>query len=104
MIYLQPGLYVRIVELEGDNAPRPLPLSSGFSAEQAYRVLGIFSPSETSEAFLIMANDRDEIWFISNRHVRTHALIPDQSALRLALHPGGTRRAYSTQPASIGGS
>lgn len=51
----------------------------------AYRILGIHSPSETGEAYLIVSNDRDEIWFVSNRHFRTLDLRPDTAALRLSL-------------------
>lgn len=65
------GLYIRIEQMTGNRAPAPYPLESGFSADLAYRVIGIFSPSETSEAYLILSNDSDQIWFISNRHVRT---------------------------------
>nr|WP_318381825.1 hypothetical protein [uncultured Enterobacter sp.] len=72
MLWLEQGLYLRIQEL--DNGPRPLPLQSGFNMETAYRVLGCFNPSETSDAYYIMANDRDEIWFICNRHVRVVCL------------------------------
>ncbi|SFN70634.1 hypothetical protein SAMN05216516_1155 [Izhakiella capsodis] len=68
MLWIEQGLYVRIQEL--DNGPRPLPLQSGFSPDYAYRVLGCFNPSETSDAYYILANDRNEIWFICNRHVR----------------------------------
>ena len=69
-IYIKPNVKVRIEEMEGEHAPRPLPLSSGFSVEKEYEVLGIHTPSETAEAWLILKNDRDEMWFISNRHVR----------------------------------
>lgn len=69
-ISIKSGLRVRIEELKGDNAPRPLPLSSGFSVGKTYEILGMHVPSESSEAFLILKNDRDEIWFVSNRHVR----------------------------------
>ncbi|MBG6247913.1 MULTISPECIES: hypothetical protein [Symbiopectobacterium] len=72
MLWLEQGLYLRIHEL--DNGPRPLPLQSGFSVGTVYRVLGCFNPSETSDAYYILANDRDEIWFICNRHVRVVAL------------------------------
>ena len=61
---------VRVVPLDGPRAPHPLPLDSGFSTGRTYRVLGIYNPSETSEAYFMLANDRDEIWFISNRHLR----------------------------------
>ena len=73
MMWLEQGLYLRISEM--DNGPRPLPLQSGFNATSAYRALGLFNPSETSDAYYILSNDRDEIWFICNRHLRTVALI-----------------------------
>ena len=85
MISVQPGLYVRIEQLEGERAPQPLPLSSGFTRESAYLVLGMFTASETSEAYLILVNESDEIWFISNRHVRTCGLRPNSQELRLPL-------------------
>ncbi len=86
MIAFEHGLYVRIKELA--EGPQPRPLSSGFNLETAYRVLGIHSPSETSEAYLIMSNDRDEIWFVSNRHVRT-VQVSDAIALRAPLSGPG---------------
>lgn len=69
-IYIKPNMRVRIQEMEGEHAPRPLPLHSGFSQDKTYEVLGLHTPSESAEAFLILRNDRDEMWFISNRHVR----------------------------------
>lgn len=66
--FLYPGLTVRIEQLE--HGPLPMPLASGFDAGKPYRVLGLYTPSETAEAWFILANDRDEIWFISNRHLR----------------------------------
>jgi hypothetical protein len=69
-LYFKAGLKVRISQLDGDNAPRPLPLSSGFTEASIYEVLGMHIPAETGEAWLILKNDRDEMWFISNRHVR----------------------------------
>ena len=69
-IYLKSDLFVTIKQLESDRAPQPLPLSSGFSIGVAYEVLGIHTASESAEAFLILRNDRDEMWFISNRHAR----------------------------------
>ncbi|HJP83857.1 MAG TPA: hypothetical protein VJ835_10170 [Fimbriimonadaceae bacterium] len=68
--YIKPNVYVRIQELETPNAPRPLPLESGFSEGQAYEVLGLHVPSDSSKAFLILKNDYDEMWFISVRHCR----------------------------------
>ncbi len=90
MISIAEALYVLVKEVGGDRAPRPLPLSSGFSENVAYRILGVHSPSETGEAYLILSNDRDEIWFISNRHFRTWELRPETNALRLPLSLGAS--------------
>jgi len=83
VIHLEEGLYVRVVELA--NGPAPRPLQSGFRSDLAYRVLGLHSASETSECYLILSNDRDEIWFISNRHLRTCAVQPEPRTLRCDL-------------------
>lgn len=77
MISYEDGIYVRIEEVTGQRAPTLKPLESGFDSDHAYRVLGIFNPSETAEAYLIMSNERDELWFISNRHVRTVGIVGD---------------------------
>ena len=84
MIYVQPGLYVVIEQLMNQPVP-PLPLENGFSHGNAYLALGIFSLSETGEAYFILSNDRDEIWFISNRHLRTYKLMPDSRLFRIQL-------------------
>ena len=83
MTSLEPGLYVRIEEL--DNGPKPFPLTSGFSMRQAYRALGLYNPSETSDAYFVLSNDRDEIWFVCNRHVRAYGLLPDERAFTLPI-------------------
>lgn len=83
MIHLEPGVYVRVQELPG--RAHPLPLQSGFAEGTAYRALGLFSPSETSECYFVLANDRDETWFISNRHLRIVGVFPTQHALRFPL-------------------
>ena len=83
MTSLEPGLYVRIEEL--DNGPEPFPLTSGFSIGQAYRALGFYHPSETSDAYFVLSNDRDEIWFICNQHVRAYALLPDEQSFTLPI-------------------
>ncbi|MBZ9750628.1 hypothetical protein GO986_00530 [Deinococcus sp. HMF7620] len=70
MLAFHPHLFVRIVELDGPRAPMPKPLSSGFNPHRAYRVLGVYNPSESSDAYFILANDRDEMWFICQRHLR----------------------------------
>ena len=74
---------MRIEELE--NGLKPFPLVSGFSNGHAYRALGLYKSSETSDAYFVLSNDRDEIWFICNRHVRTYALLADELALRLPV-------------------
>jgi hypothetical protein len=81
MLTLEPGVYVRIVELP--NGPTPFPLASGFNADTAYRALGMFNPSETSDAYFILSNDRDELWFICNRHARVVGLLPRCVDLRM---------------------
>lgn len=83
MLWLEQGLYLRVHEME--NGPRPLPLQSGFSSHTAYRALGCFNPSETSDAYYILSNDRDEIWFICNRHLRTVCLINEGNDFRVPL-------------------
>ena len=83
LITLENGLYLRVQELQ--NGPKPFPLQSGFNPDTAYRALGMFNPSETSDAYFILSNDRDEVWFICNRHLRTVALAASNSALRVPL-------------------
>lgn len=83
MITLETGLYLRVQELA--DGPKPFPLQSGFSMQRAYRALGMFNPSETSDAFFILANDKDEIWFICNRHLRAVGLSPEPRDLRRPL-------------------
>ena len=74
-ITFEPNLYVQIVEL--NDGPAPLPLENGFNTTRAYRVLGLYTPSETGEAYLILPNDREEMWFISNRHIRVKGILPE---------------------------
>jgi len=81
MLWMEQGLYLRVEELPGG----PLPLLSGFSLTTAYRALGCFNPSETSDAYFILSNDRDEVWFICNRHLRTVVMRHDCTAFRLPL-------------------
>ncbi|PEH55376.1 hypothetical protein [Yersinia kristensenii] len=83
MVWIEQGLYLRISEMV--NGPRPLPLQSGFNVASAYRALGLFNPSETSDAYYILSNDRNEIWFICNRHLRTVALSPKPEDFRRPL-------------------
>lgn len=83
MLSLEPGMYLRVEQLP--HGPQPLPLESGFSLDTAYRAMGLFNPSETSDAYFIFSNDRDEIWFICNRHLRCLGLIPESRSTRLPL-------------------
>lgn len=76
MLAYNTELFVRIQEVQGPRAPVPRPLENGFSADRLYRVLGVYTPSETAEAYVILPNDRQELWFISQRHVRFGALDP----------------------------
>ena len=69
-VYFTPGLTVRIEPYLGPNAPVPQPLLNGFSIGKAYTVVGMHLPSESGECWLGLVNDRDELWWISNRHVR----------------------------------
>jgi hypothetical protein len=56
---------------------------------KAYRVLGIFSASESAECFFILGNDRSETWFVSNRHFRIVGVFPEAAgALHFALTDG----------------
>lgn len=91
MVYIEPGVYVRIQQLAGK--AHPLPLESGFNRETAYRALGLHSPSETSECYVILANDRDETWFISNRHLRVVGVFPQARDLRFDLVGSAPSRA-----------
>ena len=71
-----PRLYVEIVPLDNGHPPRPHPLTEGkFDLTYAYKVLGIYNPSETSECYLMLANREREIWFIPQRHTRAYRLI-----------------------------
>lgn len=88
MIYLEPGVYVRIEQLEG--RAHPLPLQNGFTEGVAYRALGLFNASETSECYYILGNDRDETWFISNRHLRIVGLYPQRYEMRFPLAQQGS--------------
>lgn len=87
MMFLENGLYLRVEEL--DNGPRPLPLKSGFSTGRAYRALGLYNPSETSDAYFVLCNDRNEMWFICNRHLRAYALMPEERHFRIAIKEYG---------------
>ena len=83
MITIEQGLYLRISE--HPNGPTPFPIQIGFNIKTAYRALGIYNPSETSDAYFIFSNDRDEIWFISNRHCRSVSIRNDLLEFRIPL-------------------
>ena len=98
LVTIENDLYVEICEMQGERAPQPRPLPNGFSENVAYRVLGLHSASETSEAYLILANDHEELWFISNRHVRVYGLFPGSTQLRFLID--GAARAQPLRVAS----
>jgi hypothetical protein len=71
-----PRLYVEIVPLDNGRSPQPHPVNDGrFDPDYAYKVLGIYNPSETSECYLMLANPDREIWFIPQRHTRAYGLL-----------------------------
>ena len=80
---LEHGLHARLEAL--DNGPKPFPLTSCFSIGQAYRALGLYNPSESSDAYFVWRNDCDEIWFICNQHARANALLPDKRSFTLPI-------------------
>jgi hypothetical protein len=81
-ISLNPQLYVTIQPLEH---VKPHPINDGrFDPAYAYKVLGVYNASETSECFFILSNTLNEIWFISQRHLRAYKLLDsDQLYLKL---------------------
>ncbi len=80
MTSFESGLYVRIKPLAGKAPPNPL--DHGFALGTAYRVLGMNAFSETSETYLMLANEQDEIVFVSTRHLRVVAVQADKALLR----------------------
>lgn len=78
-------MYVTIHEVDSKRAPDPRPIrDSGMNAAFAYKVLGIYTGSETAECYLILANHARELWFISQRHTRLHCL-KDSDELHLPV-------------------
>ncbi len=68
-------LYVIIEPFDGPHAPMPHPIRDArFDAGRVYKVLGMYNASESSEAFFVLSNPENEIWFISNRHLRAAGL------------------------------
>ena len=97
-----PRLYVEIVPLENGHAPHPHPILDGrFDPDYAYKVLGGYNPSETSECYLMLANTRREIWFIPQRHVRAWKLLDgDEMFVRKVASAGpsnGQRATVTTR-------
>lgn len=83
-IHLQTGLYVRIEEA----APGQVgPLEQGFSRDRLYRVLDLQDASSLLDAGVVLANDRDEICFVLEPHVRIALIAPERFELRLARNP-----------------
>jgi hypothetical protein len=81
-ITLNPKLYVTLQPLEH---VKPHPINDGrFDPSFAYKVLGVYNASETSECFFILSNTYNEMWFISQRHLRVYKLI-DSDEFYIAL-------------------
>jgi hypothetical protein len=69
-------LFVEIMPFDGPRSPHPHPIDDGrFDPAYAYKVLGVYNPSETSEAYFILANPERQIWFIPQRHLRAYKLL-----------------------------
>lgn len=69
MMISEQGPYLRVEEMQA--RPQVLPLDSGFSTANAYRVRGLHNRAQTCDANFPPPNDRDEIWFICDRIRRT---------------------------------
>lgn len=69
-VYIKSGVKVIINQIDTKFAPQPKPLENNFSEGKEYEIIGLYCPSETSEAFCILVNDLNQIWFISNRHLK----------------------------------
>ena len=90
-------LYVEIVPFEGRNAPVPHPVrDAGFDPSRAYKVLGTYNASETSECYFILANPDRAIWFIPQRHLRAWRLM-DGDEFSVPLGEGVGEQARSRQ-------
>ncbi len=87
-------LFIEIVPLENGHPPHPHPIRDGhFDPNLAYKVLGVYNPSETSECYLMLANPQREIWFIPQRHTRAYRLInSDEFFVRKSPKPGQSVR------------
>lgn len=102
MLAFNERMLVRIVQHENVRSPQPRPLENGFSEGRVYRVLGIYSPSETSEAYFVLSNDREEVWFISNRHCRFAGLLGDGDAAEADDGEGTCRCSNDYAAARVG--
>src|SRR5687767_14629201 len=87
-------LYVEILPFEGPRSPHPHPINDAhFDPRYVYKVLGMYNPSETSEAYFVLANPDRQIWFIPQRHLRAYKLIDsdefflEKRAAVTASHP-----------------
>ncbi|WP_299756063.1 hypothetical protein [uncultured Pontibacter sp.] len=92
-ITLNPRLYVSLSPLEH---VKPHPINDGrFDPAFAYKVLGVYNASETSECFFIISNTYHEMWFISQRHLRTYKLL-DSDDFFIRLQEGEGKTTEST--------
>ena len=73
---INPRLFVEINPYEGPHSPHPHPVRDGrFNPAFAYKVLGMYNPSETSECYFMLANPQRQVWFIPQRHLLAYKLI-----------------------------
>lgn len=82
-IQLQTGLYVRIEECALESGLR----EQGFSRDRLYRVLDAQNASASFESIVMLTNDRDELCFVLNRHVRVALIAPERFEVRLPRDP-----------------
>ena len=70
-------LYVEVVPQQGEQASSQLdPLKEGrFDPGYIYKVLGMYAPSATSEAYFALANLQGQISFVPQHSVRAYGLI-----------------------------
>ena len=75
-------LYARGKQLV--SGPKPFPLLSGFSTGHPHRAFGSANARAAKDAYFVLRNDSEEIWFSCNCHVRAHALQSDGLTFRLS--------------------
>jgi len=83
MVSISHPFYIKIKQMQGTFAPIPYPDTAGFIENKEYFVLGIYSASETSEGYLILINENNQIWYISHRHTVFSRLASEEDLNKL---------------------